>query len=176
MKQWVKYGLYVRLVDESDAEFILGLRQDERLSRYLTKTSLDIADQLKWIRDYKEREKKKEEYYFIYEDGEGNRLGVSRVYDFDGDSFESGSWVFRQGLELSIPVMGDLACRDFGFEELGFAYCRFEAMRGNERVIRYQKAFHPDLVGEDERAYYFRMSYETYKVHRDKLLKLFFHG
>ena len=172
----IKYGLHVRLVDESDAEFILGLRRDERLSRYLTKTGGDVEDQVKWIRGYKEREKRKEEYYFLYEDGQGNRLGVNRLHNLDADSFESGSWVFRQGLEMSLPVLGDLACRDYGFEELHFGYCRFEVMRENERVLRYHKSFRPDLVGEDERAFYFRIAYETYVAHRDKLLKIFFHG
>ena len=36
-----KYGLEVRFVEEKDAQFILGLRTDSRLGRYISETSLD---------------------------------------------------------------------------------------------------------------------------------------
>ena len=170
-----KYGLYVRLVDTSDAAFILGLRQDERLSRYLSKTDASLAQQVDWIERYKERERKGEEYYFVYTDETGNRFGVNRLYNFDADSFEAGSWLFLQGLQTHIPILGDLAARDFGFEDLGYSSCRFEVMKGNRSVIRYHEGFHPDRVGEDERAYYFALSRTAYTVHRDKLLKIFLH-
>lgn len=171
----IKYGLHLRTVDESDAAFILGLRTDERLSRFLSETSVSIEDQIEWIGQYKQRERKGEEYYFISLDGEGNRLGLNRLCNFDADSFEAGSWLFRRGLDTGIPVLGDLATRDFGFEELHFDSCRFEVLRGNEAVVKYHRGFRPELVGEDERAYYFRLSRPAYEVYRNKLLKIFFH-
>ena len=60
MKQWVKYGLHVRLVEIQDARFILDLRTDPRLSRYMTGTSLSVRDQEEWIARYKERESRGE--------------------------------------------------------------------------------------------------------------------
>ncbi len=51
-----KYGIDVRFVEESDAEFILSLRTDPKLSRYLHATDNDVEKQRQWIRKYKERE------------------------------------------------------------------------------------------------------------------------
>ena len=51
-----RYGISVRLVEEDDAEFILKLRTNRKLSRYLHKTDADIEKQIQWIRNYKKRE------------------------------------------------------------------------------------------------------------------------
>ena len=61
-----KYGIDVRFVEESDAEFILSLRTDPKLSRYLHATDNDVEKQRQWIRKYKEREAHGKEYYFMY--------------------------------------------------------------------------------------------------------------
>jgi len=170
------YGLQIRTVDESDAGFIVALRTDPHLSRYMSGTSVSLDDQVAWIKQYRLREESGSEYYFIALDDEGNRLGLTRLYNFDASSFEVGSWIYRRGLPTAIPLLGDLATRDFGFNELNFAYCRFEVLKGNEAVIRYHRPFKPTLIKEDERAYYFTLSREDYMVYRDKLLKIFFYG
>jgi len=51
-----RYGLHVRLVNEDDAEYILNLRTDHKLGRFLSKTVNDLEVQKQWIRDYKKRE------------------------------------------------------------------------------------------------------------------------
>jgi hypothetical protein len=51
-----KYDLRMRLVEESDAEFILSLRTDESLNQFLSKTSTSLSAQIDWIRNYKIRE------------------------------------------------------------------------------------------------------------------------
>ena len=77
-----KYGLEVRFVEEKDAQFILGLRTDSRLGRYISETSLDVLQQVEWIRNYKLREERRKEYYFIYS-YEGESVGVNRIYNID---------------------------------------------------------------------------------------------
>lgn len=171
-----KYGLQIRTVDESDAQFIVELRTDPYLSRYLSETSISVESQIAWIRQYQIRENNGEEYYFVILDREGNRLGLNRLCNFDAHSFETASWIYKRGLDIGIPVLGDLATRDFGFEELNYDVCRFEVMKGNEAVIRYHKRFHAELVGEDGRVYYFSLSREAYRAYRDKLLKIFSYG
>ena len=60
-----KYGLKARLVEEQDAAFILSLRTDPKLSRFLHPTENDEEKQRAYIRGYKEREKQGKDYYFI---------------------------------------------------------------------------------------------------------------
>ena len=63
------YDIHTRLVNEDDAEFIIDLRTDKDLSRYIHDTSPDLDNQIQWIREYKKREAEGKEYYFIYSSG-----------------------------------------------------------------------------------------------------------
>ena len=57
----------LRLVVEEDAQFILQLRLDESLNRFLSKVDSNQDEQREWIKRYKCREREKLEYYFIIE-------------------------------------------------------------------------------------------------------------
>ena len=88
-----KYGLYARFVNESDAEFIIKLRTDPKLGKLIHDTSSSYEQQLEWIRNYKVRERKGEDYYFIfYKDDEP--VGLNRMYCIHDTTFTTGSWVF----------------------------------------------------------------------------------
>ena len=51
-----RYGITLRPVEVTDAEFILELRTDKRLGQFLSTTSPDLDQQREWIRGYKKRE------------------------------------------------------------------------------------------------------------------------
>ena len=61
-----KYGLVARFVKEDDAAFIVQLRTDPILSRFLHATDSSVEKQKEWIHSYKERESRGEDYYFIF--------------------------------------------------------------------------------------------------------------
>jgi hypothetical protein len=75
-----KYGLNYRLIEEEDAEFIVKLRTNEKLSRFLNQTSNDIFKQIEWMGSYKRREQEGIDFYYIFIDNSGNKLGLSRLY------------------------------------------------------------------------------------------------
>ena len=81
-----RYGLHVRLVREGDAEFIVRLRTDELLGRYIHATANDVEKQREWIKEYQKREASGKEYYFIFETSAGNPLGVYRLYEITEES------------------------------------------------------------------------------------------
>jgi RimJ/RimL family protein N-acetyltransferase len=163
-------------VEEEDAGFIVELRTDPNLSRFLSPTNPNIEEQKAWIAKYKLREEQGEEYYFLCLNEDGEKLGLNRLYNFEKDCFEIGSWLYKPGLPMSMAVLGDLTIRDYGFENLGFDQCKFEVRKANLSVVKYHLAFKPEKVGESELDYYFRLSYDRYKIHRDKLLKILNHG
>jgi hypothetical protein len=72
---------------------------------------------------------------------------------------------------MRAPILGDLAIRDYGFEVLKFRNCHFEVRKENLTVVRYHRNFAPELTGEDDLNYYFKLSYENYLIQRTKLLK-----
>ena len=168
-----KFGLTFRTVKESDAGFILNLRNDSELSKHLSFVPSNLQLQIDWIAEYKKKEILGSEFYFITEDGNGNSLGLNRLYNFDSDSFEIGSWIFVKNLEISIPILSDLAIRDYGFEVLQFKSCHFSVDKKNKSVLKYHKMFTPNLVNETENAYIFTLDYASYKTTRDKLLNTF---
>ena len=176
IKPFNKYGLTFRTVEEEDASFILELRTDKILSKFLSATSPDIEQQKKWIKNYKQREDKNEEAYFISLDDNGGRQGLNRLYNYNKAGFEIGSWLYKRGQEVSAAILGDLAARDYGFETLGFSTCMFKVRKANLSVIRYHLAFKPEKIKESEIDYYFRLSYNNYKTQRDKLIKMLRNG
>lgn len=116
-----RYGLFARLVKEEDAEFIIKLRTDPKLSRFLHKTDPDIDGQKKWIREYKKREEAGTEYYFIfYKDG--MPIGLYRLYKIDEEKFISGSWIFSSNAPFGSAFIAQIILREIAFLDFGCEY------------------------------------------------------
>ncbi|GHT61866.1 hypothetical protein AGMMS50239_13750 [Bacteroidia bacterium] len=81
----------VKILNTSEfllAEFIVALRTDPRLSRYIHETSPGIENQKEWIRNYKNREAEGVDYYFMFS-VDSVRQGLARIYDITEDSLVS---------------------------------------------------------------------------------------
>jgi RimJ/RimL family protein N-acetyltransferase len=170
----LKFNVSRRFVEVDDASFILSLRTDERLSKFLSHTENDISKQVKWIEEYKKKEKERKEFYFVFEKVIAHeRFGVSRIYHIESESFEIGSWLFSKESPEGLSVLADLATRDYAFSNFNFTYCRFEVRKENKSVVNYHKRFSPTLVREDELNYYFELPKEKYVIFRDKILQLY---
>ena len=113
-----RYGLYVRLVRENDAAFILSLRTDPKLSRFIHPTENNEEKQRVYIQVYKEREKLGIDYYFIFF-LQGEPVGVARIYNIQETTFTFGSWLFKEGLPYWVSIAGAIIAREFAFEKLG---------------------------------------------------------
>ncbi|HID5953700.1 TPA: GNAT family N-acetyltransferase, partial [Escherichia coli] len=86
----------LRLVNESDASFILSLRLNENYNKFLSSVNNDIEKQKVWIRNYKQKENNNEEFYFIIETLDGIPCGTVRIYDIHNNSFSWGSWILNE--------------------------------------------------------------------------------
>lgn len=164
-----RYGIVIRSVEISDAEFILKLRTDKELGRFISPTSPNFEDQVNWIQEYKIREKAGLEYYFIAQDLLDNRYGTIRLYNFDDHSFEIGSWLFRSDSPIGMAVKAHFIGFEIGFEILNKKYSRFEIRKKNEGVLKYMENFETTLVGENELNYYYILSKENFYRCRNKL-------
>ena len=115
-----KYGLFARLVEVKDAQFIVNLRSSEH-AKFMNTVPNDVARQEQWIMDYKQREKQGLDYYFIfYKDDKP--IGLYRIYDIRGKLFSSGSWVFTNDSPLGAAFVAQVICREIAFEQLGLEY------------------------------------------------------
>ncbi len=112
-----RYGLYVRLVREEDAEFIVQLRTNPQKARYISVTSDRIEDQINWIKNYKVREQEGVDYYFVYYFN-GVKAGVNRIYEIERDHFIHGSWIFADNVPPYCSLAAGLIAREIAFDTL----------------------------------------------------------
>jgi hypothetical protein len=167
-----KYGLNFRLVERNDAAFIVSLRTNERLGRFLHPTSNDVSQQAAWIDKYKEREKTGTDYYYIFENDNGVPLGVSRLYDICENDYTVGSWIFSAKAPFGSAIIGDIIVREIGFTELKKSKCLFDVRKGNTNVIKYHIRYKPTKRGEDDLNYYYEIDQETFNIGKRIYLNL----
>ncbi len=167
-----KYGLHCRYVEEGDAEFIVKLRTDEKRRRFIHSTDSDVEKQIEWIREYKLREAKGEEYYFIYET-DGKPIGVNRIYEIHRDHCTEGSWVCLPLEDSSKTIATSLIVRDIIFEILQFDYDCFDVRLGNVKVKKFHKISGASIESQNDVDYFFRLQKEDYLKNRDWFVKTY---
>lgn len=172
-----KYGLQLRFVNENDAEFIVKLRTNPKLGRFIHSTSSDIELQKKWIREYKQRESEGKDYYFIFFKG-GQPVGLNRLYHIEEDRFTSGSWICLPNTETACVVASSLIPRIIAFEilgkqmEFGVEGCHED----NKKVIKFNQMIGLKIKGtrmEEKGKYYtFNLTKEDFYKSKERLEKL----
>lgn len=173
-----RYGLHCRLVNESDAGFILKLRTNERLSRFIHPTENNLEKQIDYLRAYKERESQGIDYYFIFFLND-KPVGVNRLYHITEKEFTFGSWVFEEGLPYWVSCAGAIIAREFGFEVLTKE--REVDIEGthedNKGVIMFSRMLGMDFNGErmDDKGRYLTgyMLKESFEKNKQRIIRTF---
>lgn len=171
-----RYGLHVRLAQVEDSLFILSLRTDEKLSRFIHATDNDLEKQIAWMREYKKREQAGSDYYFVYEQ-DGKAIGVNRIYNIDYEKgiCTGGSWICAPGVNFESSVATMLLERDIIFEFLEAKVDAFDVRKENKQVLKLHTRVGAEIVGETDIDYLFLLQKEIYekkKLHMLKLLNL----
>lgn len=172
-----KYGLFCRFVEEKDAEFILKLRTDPILSRYLHATENDVEKQILWIKDYKIREKRGEEYYFIFY-LDNCPIGLNRIYNIHDKTFTTGSWLFSSDAPFECSIAASIIVREVAFEMLGLEYedaydgCHID----NKKVMKFNHMMGLKDTGsyesKDGKFITQSLTIEDFAMHKPRMLKL----
>lgn len=161
--------LNLKLVEETDAEFILKLRVDDSLGKFLSKTDTDLEKQKEWLKNYKNREVEKKEYYFIIKrnDTEEN-VGVVRLYNFIENSFEWGSWIIKKEAPNYSALESALLIYEYAFYDLKFDKSHFEVRKNNIKVISFHEKFGAKRIKETEQDIFYNYDREDYEKFREK--------
>ncbi|MDD2576562.1 MAG: hypothetical protein PHV76_03565 [Bacteroidales bacterium] len=174
----IKYGINFRFVTEEDASFIIKLRTDDTLSRYIHSTPNDVNKQIDWIREYKKKERLGLEYYFVfYKDG--MPFGVNRLYHMsEKGKFTSGSWICLPDAKIEDVVASSLIPRIIAFEmlnkeiEFGVEGCHED----NKKVIKFNKMIGLKIKGYrmegNNKFYTFNLLKEDFYTNKIKIEKL----
>ncbi len=148
----------LRLIEPTDAAFVLSLRLDARYNQFLSAVAPDVEAQREWINRYKNDESAGTQFYFIIERNDGVPCGTIRVYDLRDDSFCWGSWILNESKTRFASLESAFLIYEFGFNVLGFTKSHFDVMKGNERVISFHKKMGALITGEDEENFYFEIT------------------
>ena len=159
----------IRLIEEEDADFIVGLRNNPKLNRHLNSTSSKVEDQINWIREYKIREKNQKELYFIIFEN-GFKRGLYRLYKINSVSFTIGSWLFDTCNNKNLPIMVDLILGDLGFYNLQKNVMLYDVRKGNKKVIRYHSLKSPLQYSEDELTNYYIITYDKWDKAKEHVI------
>lgn len=154
MSQPIPMSFTFRLAKTADAEFIIRLRNNPTLNQHIHATSQELDKQVKWLEDYKVRERAGNELFFIFFE-DNKPVGTYRIVDINRFSFTIGSWVFDSHQNRSLPKLVDLMMSDFGFRELKLPIMLFEVRKANLRVIENQAQKFPVCYKEDSLGYYY---------------------
>lgn len=160
----------LRLIDVEDAEFVLGLRLNERYNQFLSTVKSDLVAQKQWIMNYKSDEVAGKQYYFIIERLDGIPCGTVRIYDIREDSFCWGSWILNESKTRYAALESAFLVYDFGFNNLGFEKSHFEVVKKNERVVSFHKKMGAVEVGQDNENFYFEINRQSVEAARKKLI------
>jgi RimJ/RimL family protein N-acetyltransferase len=159
------------LADECDAEFIFGLRTNESLNKHLSSISGDVNSQKKWLLDYKLREQKGLEYYFIIKRKVDDfKIGTVRLYDFNelSKSFCWGSWILTEGKTKSSAIESALLVYQFAFESLGFEQSHFDVRKENVKVRAFHEKIGSTKVSENDLDCFYVYLYSSYLELKEK--------
>jgi RimJ/RimL family protein N-acetyltransferase len=151
-----------------DAEFIVALRTDKQLSKYLSATSQEVEKQIEWLKRYSKID---DQVYFIIKRNDGERLGTVRLYDQQGDSFCWGSWILNACAPQSAAIESALMVYSYAIDYLGFKKSHFDVRQGNERVWRFHERFGAVRVAETKQDYVYEISAESILASRQKYKK-----
>ncbi len=157
----------LRLVEESDAQFILDLRTDKK-AKYLSQTDNNLENQIKWIRNYKEREKENKEFYFVIENKENGKIGLVRAYNIEDDSATSGSWIMIDNSPIENVLESNLLIYEFIFEKLNKEKLFFDVRKDNKKVWRFHKSYGAIQIDEDELDYFFEFKKDNFNKMKDE--------
>jgi len=124
----------IRPAVQSDAPFILSLRTDPLLSRFLHPVSGRVEDQVAWLKAYEEREG---DWYWIIEQRDGTPEGTIGLYDLrpDPPHAEWGRWILRQGSQAAVESV--LLLYQAAFERIGLAWVFCRTLVENAQVVSF---------------------------------------
>ena len=165
--------IYLRYVEIDDAEFLYSLRTDPVLSKYISSVNSGVAEQVDWIKKYKEREKNNLEHYFIVCFKTGERVGTIRIYDFKGNSFCSGSWIVKPDAPICIAVEAIMAMYEYGFYYLGFTQSHLDVMKNNRSVANFMLSFGAKFTSENGNKNYYVLKKEDFEKSKVKYKRFY---
>ncbi len=174
MKNILGKNVKLQLVEDEDIEFIVELRNNHKHRTNLDSIMLTFDGQKAWIKEYKKREKLKQDFYFLVKDLiTDEKIGLIRVYDIQEDSsFEQGSLILKEGLNPKYILEVFILVYKFAFDKLGLNTGRLRVKIKNKVGNKFHESYGAKLYLQDQEIKYYNLKKEVIK-NLEKILKMF---
>lgn len=164
----------LRLVEQSDAEYIWKLRTDSRYNTHLSPVSGTPDDQRRWIEGYKKKESSGRDYYFIIlRRDDRTPCGTIRIYDIENESFTWGSWILDENKPAKAALDSALQIYSIAFDVLKLKKSVFDVRKDNARTLAFHDRFGAIRTGETESDILFELPKSLFVGIRDRFLTYF---
>jgi RimJ/RimL family protein N-acetyltransferase len=157
----------IRTATEDDAQFILDLRLNPDLNKFLSKTDPSVEKQKEWLRAKMDQEN---DYHMIVEGLNGEPLAVVAIYDIDpvDKTFQWGRWIVKPGAPKYTALESALLCHEVAFHHLGLNKSIATPYWENERCVSFLRRFGSTTVREGPVGPVFEITKEDFKSIREK--------
>ena len=164
----------LQLIEDEDIEFIVDLRNNHKHRTNLDSIILTYDGQKVWMKEYKKREKLKQDFYFLIKDLiTDEKIGLIRVYDIQEDSsFEQGSLILKEGLNPKYILEVFILIYKFAFDELRLNTGRLRVKTKNKVGNRFHESYGAKLYLENQEIKYYNLKKEVIK-NLEKILIMF---
>lgn len=150
----------LKLVEISDAEFILKLRQNKKLNQFISSTSSNLEEQKKWIENYLKKEEK--EYYFIIKDNKNNEsCGTVRIYNIDNEKKKCtwGSFILASNRPNGASYETIKLTLNYIFKVLKMKKVLLDVRKENKKAIYIYEKSGFKKYAEDNLNYYYSIDF-----------------
>ena len=164
-------NLYLSSVNINDAKYILKLRLNKNLSKFLNKTSSSLKLQKEWINQYLERNKVGNEYYFKFQIKKKNNfknIGLARVVNLGNKQFHFGSWIIENGFKKFLSLESIFAIYEFAFITKKFKVNKMWIHKKNKKVLLIHEALGARKQYEDSKQIYYNYTINKYLIVKKK--------
>lgn len=136
-KQLIGKTVIIRPATEQDAGFILSVRRDKELCKFIHAVDISEEEEIKWIQDQRQRV---DDYFFIIEDKNNKPLGmVGYVGEYGGEYGEVCRLVSYGNSIQNIET--NLIMTDFAFEVMKAKMLKGYMRYDNRNIIGVQRKF-----------------------------------
>lgn len=165
-------GLTLRLIEPSDARYVYDLRTNPSYGRYLSPVTGGTGDQECWIKDYKAREAKREELYYVIERRDTVRCGLVRLYDISKDGFTWGSWILDHNKPPKAALESALLSFGVGFNILGLTRANVDVRIENQHATNFYRRLGMTETHRTSQDIFFNYTRDRYRADRDRLFSI----
>lgn len=166
--------IHLRLAKEQDANFIYSLRVNNKLNKYISNVTGSVEDQRLWLQNYKEKEEKNNEFYFIVvrNDNE-NPVGTIRIYGITEDNrFCWGSWILNEDKTTTAALESAYLIYKFAFEIMNYDSAYFQVDNENKSVIAFHLKTGAIFKHQDDKSEHFEFHIDAYNNLKKRYTKL----